>query len=220
MQTIRAEEYGSIITIDRRVLVNDDIGYIQQMASGLGMAASRGVESSVYKLLASNPLMRDGNALFSVAHNNLDSAGAVPGVDALAKAANTMAGQRAPGDDNEFLDIQPAVSVSNKSVAMDMQVIVFSQYDPDASNKLQRPNTVRGIVGEIVGSPRVMGPEWYLFAESSVAPVVEVVFLNGASTPRLLQTEDFATGSLKWRPTLDYGVGAIDWRGAWKNPGA
>lgn len=219
-QTIQADEYGNVIVVDRKVLVNDDIGQIMGLIQDIGMAGARGVDRDVFALLASNPTLKDGTALFHADHGNLAGTGEAPSVSALAAGADAMAAQQAPGDDGVHLDIQPAVSVSRHTLARDIQVVVESQYDPDASNKLQKPNKVRGLVSDIVGSPRISGNEWYLFADPNVAPVIEVAFLNGQSTPRLIQEEAFRTGSLQWRPTLDYAVGAVGYRGGWKNPGA
>ncbi len=219
-QTIQAEERGNIVVIDRRVLVNDDVDYIMTMLTSLGQAGARGIDADVYSLLAANPTLSDGTALFHADHNNLASSGGAPSVDTLVAGADAMAAQTAPGEDVEYLDITPSVAVARHSTARDIGVVINSQFDPDAANKLQRENKARGLVDTVVGTPRLPAAPWYLFADPNVAPVIEVVFLNGQQQPRLFQEEAFNSGSLKWRPTLDYGVGAIDYRGAWKNPGA
>ena len=218
---VSADEYGNIITVDRRVLVNDDLDYIVTLLRSLGMAAARGIDKDFWTLLASNPVLKsDNTALFHADHGNLAASGGAPSVATLAAGSKAMALQKSPGDDGDFLGITPAVAAANIDVAEDIRVIVDSQYDPDATNKLQKPNKVRGLVGDVVGTPRVAGNEWYLFANPDIAPVFEVVFLNGQQEPQLLQEESFNTGSLKWRPTLDYGIGAIDFRGAYKDGGA
>lgn len=219
-QTIAADEYGNIITIDRRVLVNDDIGYIQSLAQDLGMAGARGIERDVYNELKNNSKLSDSVKLFHANHKNLANAGGAPSVDTLAAGRAAMARQTAPGDDAEPLDLTPAVAVAGIEDAADIQVAVESRYDPSANSGLQTPNKVRGLVEDVVGTPRLTSGEWYLFADPNIAPVIEVVFLNGQNTPRLLQEESFATGALKWRPTLDYGVGPVGYRGGYKNAGA
>lgn len=87
-------------------------------------------------------------------------------------------------------------------------------------NKLQRPNMVRGLFKEVIDSPRISGNEWYLFADPMDAPVIEVAFLNGDQEPFLDSMEGFGVDGLQWKVRLDYGVEAIDWRGAFKNAGA
>ncbi|MDN5863365.1 MAG: hypothetical protein L0H19_07945, partial [Salinisphaera sp.] len=186
----------------------------------LGMAGARGIERDVYAVLNANPVLADGVALFHATHNNLAAAGAAPSVATLAAGRKAMANQTAPGDDAEPLDLTPAVSVSEIETSEDIKVLVESRYDPSSANALEKPNKVRGLVGDVVGTPRISGAEWYLFADANIAPVMEVVFLNGQNTPRLLQEESFSTGALKWRPTLDYGVGPVGYRGGYKNAGS
>ena len=217
---VQATRKGNIIQITPEVLVNDDLGYVQDMANGLGAAGGRAIERAFYTLLEANPTLSDGVALFHADHGNLASSGAAPTVDLLDSAASAMAQQTAPGDDAEYLDIRPSVAVVNTALRGNMMVLVEAQYDPDTANKLQKPNKVRGIVQDIVATPRIAAAPWYLFADPMVAPVIEVVFLNGQREPRLTMEENFRTSGLAWKVELPFGVGAIDYRGAYKNPGA
>ncbi len=217
--SVQVVRRGNIAQITPEVLVNDDIGYIQNMTDGLGAGGKRAIERAVYALLEANPTLSDGVALFHATHGNLAGSGAAPTVALLDAAANAMALQVAPGDDAEYLDITPAVALANRALRGTLMVLIGAEYDPDTANKLQRPNMVKGIVQNIVTTPRVAAAPWYLFADPSVAPVIEVVFLNGQREPRLTQEENFRTGGLAWRVELPFGVGAIDYRGAYKNPG-
>ncbi|WP_157862483.1 ClpP-like prohead protease/major capsid protein fusion protein [Nitrosococcus halophilus] len=218
--TIQVSRHGNIIQITPETIVNDDLGYVQDMANGLGGAGGRAIERAVYTLLESNPTMSDGTALFHANHGNLAASGAAPTVDLLDSAAVAMAQQKAPGDDAEYLDIRPAVALVNTSLRGNMRVLVDAVFDPDTANKLQKPNKVNGIVQDIVDTPRVAANPWYLFADPAIAPVLEVVFLNGQREPRLEMEENFRTSGLAWKVELPFGVAAIDYRGAFKNPGA
>ena len=212
------------------MIINDDIGYIQNTTAGIGGAGQRTIERNVYTLIESNPVLTStGFALFSSQHANL-AAGAdigAPSVATLSIAKRAMSLQRSPASKNaagtvieqgELLDVRPAIALASTGLDDDIRVINEAQYDPDTENKLQRPNKSRGIVRDIVGSPRLSQYPWYLFADPNVAPVIEVVFLNGQRDPRLVQEEEFRTGGLAWRAELPHGVGAIDYRGAYKNP--
>ena len=218
--TIAASRKGNIIRITPETIINDDTGYIMDMATGLGAAGPRAIDRAVFALLLSNPLLSDGFALFSSDHNNLAGAGAAPSVVTLSAAADALAAQTAPGDDAEPLDILPWSSVSGTGVSRDISLINEAVYDPDTANKLQRPNKARGFLVNVVGSARVAGNVWYEFADPSIAPVIEVVFLNGQREPRVVQEENFNTSGLNVKVELPFGVGAIDYRGGYKNPGA
>ena len=217
---VQATRRGNIISITPEVLINDDTGYISDMSTTLGRAGNRAIERAVYTYLESNPTLKDGTALFHADHNNLASSGAAISVASLDAAGSAMAQQTAPGGDAEYLDIEPAVALVSRGKRGLMHVTVNAQYDPDTANKLQKPNMVQGIVDDIVATPRISALPWYLFADPNTNPVLEVVFLNGQRQPRIVQEENFATGGLKWRVELPFGVGAIDFRGGYKNPGA
>jgi hypothetical protein len=133
--------------------------------------------------------------------------------------AQKMRQQKFPGEDQELMDIGPSIALGNTLVAGDIQVIVEAQYDPDTANKLQRPNKVRGLVGDVVGTERMPANLYYLFADPNIAPVLEVVFLDGQREVRVVQDEEFSTGGLAWRGELPFGAGAIDFRGAQHSTG-
>ena len=218
--SVQVVRRGNIISVTPETIVNDDTGYIQATADGLGRVGARAIERAVYALLVANPTLSDGYALFSSQHANLQTSGAVPSVSTVDAARVAMAAQTAPGDDAEYLDIQPYAWVGPNGLAGSVRVINASEWDPDTANKLHKPNQVRGIFTEIVGTPRLTGNPWYVFADPNVAPVIEVVFLDGQREPRLVQEESFRTGGLSWRVELPFGVGAIDYRGAYENDGA
>lgn len=218
--TVSVVRRGNIVQITPETLVNDDIGYVQSLADGLGRSGARAIERAVYVYLESNPVLSDGVPLFHATHGNLAASGAAPTMALLDAAASAMAVQTAPGADAEYLDISPYAALANRALKGTLIGIVEAEYDPDTANKLQKPNIVRGIVERIVTTPRLSAAPWYLFADPNVAPVIEVVFLNGQREPRLVQEESFRTGGLSWRVELPFGVGAIDYRGGYKNPGA
>lgn len=218
--SVTAKRRGNIIQIAPETIINDDTGYISGMASGLGATGQRAIERAVYALLNSNPVLSDNVALFHANHGNLAAVGAVPSVDTLDVGRQVIASRTAPGDDQEYLDIQPAVAVVPLAQGGNTRVIVTAVYDPDTANKLQKPNKVNGIVKDVVDSPRVAGTAWYMFADPNVAPVIEVVFLDGQQTPVLTEEVNFRTSGLAWKVELPFGVGAVDYRGGYKNPGA
>lgn len=218
--TVQVTRRGNIISITPEVIVNDDTGYIQAITDGLGRVGARAIERAVYTLLVANPTMSDGQALFSAAHSNLETTGAAPSVTTIDAARVALAAQTAPGDDAEYLDLMPYAWVGPNGLVGSVRVINAAEYDPDTSNKLQKPNMVRGVFNQIIGTPRLSGAPWYVFADPNVAPVIEVVFLDGQREPRLVQEEAFRTGGLEWRVELPFGVGAIDYRGAYQNDGA
>lgn len=217
-ESITAETFGNIINVSRKMIVNDDLNAFSRLATMLGRAAARSIEVDVYSLLASNPTMGDGNALFSVAHNNLLT-GAAPSAIEFDKLRVAMGSQK-DKDNNDILDLRPSVLLLGIAQGGTAKTINDALYDPDTANKLQKPNLAKGIFNNIVDTARITGNEYYAFADPMEEPVLEVAFLDGVQEPFLEQKEEFHVDGMAWKVRLDYGVGAIGWRGAVKNPGA
>ncbi len=59
-----------------------------------------------------------------------------------------------------------------------------------------------------------------MFADPSVEPVIEVSFLNGVQAPFMESQQGFTVDGTKWKIRLDYGVGAVGFRGVVRSAGA
>lgn len=73
---------------------------------------------------------------------------------------------------------------------------------------------------DVIDTPRLTGNAYWMFANPSENPVVEVSFLNGVQTPFMEMQEGFSVDGTKWKIRLDYGVGAVDYRGVVRSAGA
>ena len=219
--SIKAQTKGNIINISRQAIINDDLGAFIGLAVSLGRAGRRTIEAYVYALLAMNggngPMMADGKSLFHADHGNLGSALA-PSVDAFDAGRVAMASQKDIGG-NDFLNLTPAIWLGPMALGGTARVINGSEYDPDAANKLQRANKVNGMVRDVVDTPRMTGTGWHLFADPNEASVIEVAFLNGDQNPYLEAQEGFDVDGSRFKARLDFGVAALDTRGAYRNPG-
>lgn len=220
--SISAATKGNIINISRQMVINDDLGAFVGLAAMLGRAAKRTIESDVYALLALNgglgPTMDDGKTLFHADHGNVSAAGALS-VD-LFDDVRVKMGLQKDISGNDFLDLRPAVLLVPKGSYGNALVINGAEFDPDTANKLQKPNKVRGQYRDIVDSARLSGTRCYSFADPMEAPTLEVAFLDGNQEPFLEQQSGFTVDGTKFKVRLDYGVGAIDYRGAVTSAGA
>lgn len=219
--SITAGTKGNIINLSREAIINDDLGAFVGLAASLGRAAARTVEVDVYALLALNsgngPTMADGKALFHADHGNLTTSAAIS-MAAIDLDRVAMASQKDVSG-NDYLDLRPAVLLVPIGLGGTARTINDAQYDPDTANKLQKPNMVRGLFRDVVDTPRLTGNRRYLFADPSEAPVLEVAFLDGVQEPFLEQQDGFDVDGSRWKVRLDYGIAAIDYRGAVSNAG-
>jgi ATP-dependent protease ClpP protease subunit len=220
--SITAGTKGNIINLSRTAIINDDLGAFVGLAGMLGRAAARTVEVDVYALLALNgglgPAMGDGKTLFHADHGNISTAAAIS-MAALDADRVAMASQKDVSG-NDYLDLRPSVLLVPIGLGGTARSINEALYDPDTANKLQKPNVVNGLFRDIVDTPRLGGTRRYLFADATEAPVLEVAFLDGVQEPYIELQNGFDVDGARYKVRLDYGVAAVDYRGAVTNAGA
>jgi ATP-dependent protease ClpP protease subunit len=217
-ESISIATKGNLINISRQAIINDDLSYFTRLTTMLGRAAARSIEADVYALLVANPTMDDGFALFSTDHANYQGTGGAISVATLVAAREAMRSQKDPSG-NDYLDIPPSVLLCPIAKGSAARVTVNSEYDPDTASKLQRFNDARDMVS-VVDTPRLSGNAWYVFADPQQEAVIEVAFLNGVRAPYLETEQGFEVDGLRYKVRLDYGVGAVGFRGAYLNAGA
>lgn len=215
-ETITGTTKARILNLSRQAIVNDDMSVFSDVARQLGRSARRAVEIDVYALLALNsdfgPDMADAVTLFHADHANV-STGA-PSTTSIAAAVNVLRSMKLPNassEVDEYIDpTMPPVFVGPLGLAQDAKVINESQYNHD-STKLQQPNKSRGLLSDIVGTPRRTGLPWYLFPNPAEIPVIEVGFVGGVQEPQMEMQESFRQYGVSWRVVYDYGVAAVSY---------
>lgn len=218
-ETATAVTKGKMIGFSREMFINDDLNSLERKTRMMGSAAGRTVEKDVYTTLTGNPVMTDTNNLFSVAHANVGTAGAmsVTTIDELDK----LLGMQQDPSGNDYLDLMPSVLLVPRALKSAGNIIVSSASHPDFSNS-RKANPVEGIA-KVVASPwldAVSETAFYLLASPQDAPLMEVLFLDGNEAPFIDEQEVFLTDELQWKVRLDYAVAANDWRGGAYNAGA
>lgn len=219
--SVTALTKGNIINVSRQMIINDDLGAFIGLAAMQGRAAKRTIEAMVYALLAENgglgPTMSDSLTLFHDTHGNIGTGAAL--TMASVDADRSLMAKQMDVSDNDYLDLRPSVLLVPTSLGGTARTINDAQYDPDTANKLQKPNTVRGLFRDVVDTPRITGTRQYMFADANEAPVIEVAFLDGVQEPFLESQDGFDVDGTQMKVRLDVGVAAIDYRGAVTNAG-
>ena len=75
----------------------------------------------------------------------------------------------------------------------------------------------------LVVDPRlddVSGTAWYLSADPYAFDTIEYAYLDGQNGPKVEPHQMFEKLGMEFRVVMFFGVGVIDWRGMYKNPGA
>jgi hypothetical protein len=219
-QAITGLTKGRMVSISRQMIINDDMGAFNDVATRLGRAAALTIEVDAYAALIANPVMSDGLALFHATHNNIGAGGAAISVATVDADRVLMGSQQDPAK-NEFLDMRPAVLLVPLGLGGQARVINNSQYDVDkvANGRQQEPNKVAGLYRSVIDTPRLTGTTRYSFADPNIYPIMEVAFLEGRQEPYMDVMQGWRVDGAEYKCRLDYGVAPRDWRGVVRNPG-
>jgi len=208
--------YGRVFAITRKALINDDTDAFSRIPMLFGRAA-RNLESSiVWGTITGNAVMGDGNALFSAAHNNLQTDGDVISIPSLSRARAAMRLQTGL-DGATLLNLVPRfliVPPSLETVAEQYVGIITPQTAANAnpfSGKLQVVTEARLEANSATA--------WYLAASVDQVDIVEYAFLEGEEGPAIESRIGFDVDGLEIKARHDFAAKAIDWRGLHKDPG-
>lgn len=211
-EKVTAKEYGTGIAIGRRALINDDLSALTDFSSGMATRAANDENKLAYGVLKANGALSDGKALFHADHANLPTAAAF-GAATIAALVKALRAQTSL--DGLPLNLQPAYLV----VGPDLEVAARTLLTAISATKTSDVNPWAGIA-ELVVDANLGATEHYLFASPAAAPVVVFGYVAGAEGPQVRSERDFDTQAIKVAASLDFAVGAIDFRGAVKNAGA
>jgi phage head maturation protease len=213
-ESFKMGTFARIVSVSRRLILNDDLNAFADLVTPLGVAARQTEDRLLHQAVTSNPVLNEtGEQLFSTAHGNLAGTGGAISVATLGAARQALRNMR--GLNGEPINVDPAfliVGPANETAAEQ----VVAQLDPA---KLADVNPFAGRL-QVLVEPRIAGNEWYVAARPSVLPWLQYRYLQSARGPQISTRPGFDTMGLEVRVALDYGAGVIDYRGAYKNPGA
>lgn len=203
-------------------IANDDIGAFQRIPVKLGLAAAQTIFRFVLDIFNTNPtLSRDATALFAAGHaNTATTALSSTGLEAIRLK---MRKQAAYGDSADILSLVPKfLIVPPELEVLAWQLCTSAVAIPSgapvgaASNT---PNIHQGMSPVVVDYfSATSTTAWFLLADPSLAPTIEMGFLNGQQDPALFVQNDPTTGSVfsadkvTWKIRHIYSGIPIDYR--------
>ncbi|WP_198370574.1 prohead protease/major capsid protein fusion protein [Roseomonas rosulenta] len=216
-ESFAIKSYAKLFALTRQAIVNDDLNAFGQMMQMQGRQAAETLNNAAVGLLTQGgglgPIMSDGQRMFHATHGNVATTPAAPGESAFAAGLAAMRGQRG-------LDGVSPINVVPR------HLVVSPEFEVDASHALAE---IFPVSGENVNSlgrtltlmvePRLSGERWYLFADPASFANFEVAFLSSAPAPQMESRQGWDTLGVEFRTVFDFGVGAIDYRGAYTNEG-
>jgi hypothetical protein len=215
------ETFGGIFNLSRKAIINDDLGAFARWAAMMGTAAAETEADQLVGLLTqgsgAGPVMGDGKRLFHVDHGNLADDGDAPSVslDVATLSTARLALRRQTGLDGvspisatpKLLLVAPERETEGEQLLAELAAATVAEANP-FSGKLT-----------LLVEPRLTAANWYIFADPATLPVLEYAYLSSAQGPQLASRDGWDVLGREFRVVLDFGCGAVDWRGAYRNPG-
>lgn len=218
-ESYKLDTYGSIFALSRKAFINDDLGAFRDWGIAAGRAAAETEAGLLFDLLTQSsgagPVMtEDGKRMFHADHGNLAATGTTLDIDTVSAGRTVM--RRAKGLDGKTpVNAAPRYIMVGPEREREAEIVLAQIADV-------KKNMGREIIGnlELLVEPRLSGVSWYLFADPASLPVLEYAYLSSAQGPQIASREGWEVLGMEFRVTLDFGAGGIDFRGAYRNPGA
>jgi len=208
--------YGIGMSLSREMIVNDDLNAIDQVLSDQGASIAHFEEAKFYAFFdAAGTLLSDGKRVFHADHGNLASAGAAISVTTLAAGRAAMRAQTTLG--GQKINVAPRYLV----VPPQHETLAEQHVAPISAESAGNFNPFVGKL-QVVTTAHLTANPWYLFADPATPGAACFVYgyLNGAEAPRVRMEEPFGRQGMSLTLEHDFGLGASDYRGGWKNPQA
>ena len=208
-ETMRLATFGRRFDVSRQLMIDDDLNLLGDTVAALGQAAAQTEADLMVALITGNPLMADGNAVFSNPHLNL-IAGTTLSVAGISAARLAMRA-RVDLDGKTLIDATPKYLLVSPELETTAEQVLASIYAATVADV----NPFAGKL-QLLVEPRLSGLTWYLFADPARLPCMSHAYLSGASGVQIQRQEAWNTLGLSFRAFLDFGAAWTDWRGAEK----
>jgi hypothetical protein len=218
----KADTYGLMLSIDRRDIINDDLGAITTVPRKLGRGSGLKINDVFWTNFLNNA------AFFAVGNKNyLTGVDTALTIDGLTKAEQTFMGQ--VDSDGKPIGIMPSIVLVPTALSAIATQLNKSLEIRDTTSSTKYPianphqGKFRAEVSRYLSNSKYAGNSskaWYLLADPNDLPVIEVAFLNGQESPTIETAEaDFNVLGIQMRGYHDFGVALQDPRGGVKSKG-
>ncbi len=218
--------FGRMLTIPRQDIINDDLGFLDEVSPMMAKASLRKLADLVFSTLLAAP-----SSYFDASLGNLGTdAMGVPGLGAAIAAVRNQ-----KDAESNNLDITPATLLVSPDKESDAKIALDSEFtERVAENTAGAVDEVRGTgnpqrqavkleveprLSNTTKFPTADSDDWYLFGRAEDVPMI-VGFLDGQQAPT---TEFFGLDhkvnslAVSFRVYHDFGVALGDYRASYKS---
>lgn len=209
--------YGKIIGVTRQMIINDDLGALMRVISGIGGAANAVLSDIVWDIFVAGHTaaynMQDGQPLFSAAHKNIAASNAAV-TSGLAGMRTLLKQQKSLGQDSRFLNLTAGYLITGVERDDEVEKAQSERLIPNqASND---NNFIKKL--QAISDPRLAAAPYFI--ASNTLKCIEVGYLAG--TGRGIYTEQrmgFDVDGLEIKARLDAAAKPLEFRGLVRNAG-
>lgn len=218
---LTVSKYGRIIGVTLETLINDDLNVFGMVPQQFARAARNRESAIVWGLIRDNAALKsDAKGLFHADHNNLGTAASID-VQSISAARQAFWAQTAfGGDEEDYLDIEPDLLFIPPSLETEARQFVSDLVVPTTDGDINPYKSMLTPIPEVRLSDIAGGSDtaWYLFA--SDLPPIEHAYLEGYEGIYTEQRDGFEIDGVEIKARLFFGAAVVEYRGAFKNPGA
>jgi ATP-dependent protease ClpP protease subunit len=204
--------YAIGIRISRQMMVNDELGAIDEVLSDYGQSVADFEEETFYAFALDASL--SNGKMFRSANNNLAAAGSAISVTSI--SAGRAAMRKQVSIDKKKLNMTPSIILVGPNQETAAEQLVATVQPQEAGNV----NPFSGRLEPVV-TAQIADNRWHLFASADRPGGACFVhgYLDGAEAPRMRTDEAFGQQGMAMTLEHDFGLGAVDYRGGYKNGG-
>jgi phage major head subunit gpT-like protein len=222
--TNQIDTYGRMLGLDRRDLINDDLGALTNVSRRLGRGGALKLNDVIWTVFLNN------SAFFTSGRLNVStgagSALSLAGLD----AANAKFLTQTDPDGNpmgatpKILLVPPALWSAAQTLMSSTALVSGATTTPGTPS-----NNVWAGMFRVVTSPYMQNSNytgnssaaWYLLADPNDIPVIEVAFLNGQEAPTVESADaDFGMLGVAFRGFHDFGASLQEYRAGVRSAGS
>lgn len=211
--------YGVLVNLSRQMLINDSLDGIVQVLNDRGAAVARFEDKTFYTMMLGGA-GGDGPTLLETTRqvfNTTDGtkAGTAAAINVTSLSAGRAAIRKRKSIDGAELEMSPSILLCGPDKETEAQQVIA----PIQAQQVGNINPFSGTLSLAV-TAKITGNAWYLFVSPEEAACFEWGLLEGYEAPRFRMEDPFGVQGTSLSLEHDFGCGAIDFRGGWKNAGA
>ncbi len=225
-ESVTCATYGRILGLSRQSMINDDLGAFEDIATTAGQRIADFENATFFAvcILAGSglgPTLRDTVVVYDgTAHGNVTAGGALD--DGLLDAGRALMMAQTSIDGIKLNVIPSILLVSPTSYGLGERLTAPTSLLIGQGADAAPVSNFNPWAGKLrpIADANLTGTRFYMLADPARLPQYIYGYLEGSSGPRSQVREGFEVDGVEFKVALDFGCGAIDYRGGVTGAGA